>query len=75
MPTDTPASYFHSEKFIRNWVAHSGLHLRRRGTGYSLYCTYDNAAFPSPRVDFRTLRQVEKWLGKWLDEEMVRCGR
>jgi hypothetical protein len=69
-----PVSYFHSEKFVRNWSAHLGLRLRRRGNGYSLYITYDNCAFPSPRVDCRTLRQVERWLDKWSDDEMARLG-
>ena len=69
-----PASYFRSEYFIRNWSAHWGFRLRRRGTGYSLYITYDNPAFPYPRVDCRTLKHVIRWLDKWGNEELARLG-
>ena len=75
MTPDMPASYFRSEKFIRNWSAHWGFRLRRRGTGYSLYITYDNPAFPYPRVDCRTLGQVSRWLDKWGNEELARLSR
>jgi len=75
MTPDMPASYFRSEKFIRKWSAHWGFRLRRRGTGYSPYITYDNPAFPYPRVDCRTLGQVSRWLDKWGNEELARLSR
>jgi hypothetical protein len=70
-----PAAHFRSEGFIRDWSAHWGFRLRRRGTGYSLYITYDNPDFPYPRVDCRTLGQVSQWLEKWGDEELARLNR
>jgi hypothetical protein len=51
------------------------MRLRRRGTSYSLHDRYaDYRALRSPPVKFRTLKETERWLAKYMDDEIARLG-
>src|SRR5262249_3874832 len=59
-------------KFLRDWSHHLALRLRRRGTRYSIHDRYgDCPQLGSPPVNFQTLGQVERWLRKWMDDEIA----
>lgn len=66
-----------TERELRNWANHLAMQLRRRGTGYSVSRLYSDVPISGleRRIDFRTLSQVEPWLRKWMDDELVRLGR
>jgi hypothetical protein len=75
-------------KPVRNYANHLGLHLRRRGTGYSLYgwsvgldgrtrsdTEMETGYAAAGRIDFQKLSQIDPWLDKWANDLAARLKR
>jgi hypothetical protein len=62
-----PASYFRSEKFIRDWAAHMNATYDDHDVGF---VTGDRLA-----SNLRTLHHVERWLDKYSDYMIAALSR
>jgi hypothetical protein len=58
-----------TQRTARDWVAHLGMTMRRRGGGYSIWVTHCDGR---DRHDFRSLSKVEAFLNDWMECELQR---
>jgi hypothetical protein len=56
---------------IQKRAEYYGLRLHRRGAGYSLYGNSMELGNGLRRVDFRTPREIARWLNKWAKDQVA----
>jgi hypothetical protein len=60
---------------LRKRAEHYGLRLRHHDAGYSLYGNSVELGNGLRRVDFRTPRQIARWLNKWAKDQLAQLSR